>query len=55
MASSVVGYDVAKMCFEAPQEELNKTFYSQICTLTVKLATYEVFKEKKVDTIPISE
>ena len=23
----VVGYDVAKMCFESSQEELNKTIY----------------------------
>lgn len=45
LASSIVGYDVAKMCFEAPQEELNKTVYCQICTLTVELALYEVFKD----------
>jgi [acyl-carrier-protein] S-malonyltransferase len=44
-ATSIVGYDVATMCFEAPQEELNKTVYCQICTLTVELALYEVFKE----------
>ena len=47
LASSVVGYDVTKMCFEAPREELNKTIYCQICTLTVELAIYEIFKEKK--------
>lgn len=45
LASSVVGYDIATMCFEAPQEELNKTIYCQICTLAVELAIYEVFKE----------
>ena len=27
LASDVVGYDVAKMCFESSQEELNKTIY----------------------------
>lgn len=48
MASSIVGYDVATMCFEAPQKELNKTIYSQICTLTVELALYEVFNECRI-------
>lgn len=48
LASFIVGYDVAKMCFEAPQEELSKTIYCQICTLTVELAIYEVFKEKNI-------
>lgn len=48
LASSVVGYDVVSMCFEAPQEELNKTIYCQICTLAVELAIYEVFKENNI-------
>ncbi len=48
LASAVVGYDVAKMCFQASQEELNKTIYCQICTLTVELAIYEIFKEKNI-------
>ena len=48
LASSVVGYDVASICFEAPQEELNKTIYCQICTLAVELAIYEVFKEHNI-------
>lgn len=48
LSSDVVGYDVAKMCFEAQQEELNKTKYCQICTLAVELAIYEVFKKKNI-------
>ena len=48
LASDVVGYDVAKMCFEFSQEELNKTIYCQICTLTVELAIYEVFKKRNI-------
>jgi len=48
LASSIVGYDVAKMCFEASQEELNKTVYCQICTLAVELALYEVFKGRDI-------
>ena len=48
LASETVGYDVAKMCFEASQEELNKTIYCQVCTLTVELAIYEVFKKMNI-------
>lgn len=48
IASMVVGYDVAKMCFEAPQEELSKTIYCQICTLAVELAIYETFKAENI-------
>jgi len=48
LATSIVGYDVATMCFEAPQEELNKTAYCQICTLTVELALYEIFKDQGI-------
>lgn len=48
LSSSVVGYDVAKMCFQASQEKLNRTIYCQVCTLTVELAIYEMFKEKNI-------
>ena len=48
LASEVTGYDVAAICFNAPQYELNKTIYSQVCTLVVELAIYEVFKNKQI-------
>ncbi len=48
LASDVVGYDVATMCFESSQKELNKTIYCQICTFTVEMAIYEVFKKKNI-------
>lgn len=48
LASETVGYDVAKMCFEASQEELNKTIYCQVCTHAVELAIYEAFKKKNI-------
>lgn len=48
LSSSVVGYDVAKMCFFGLQEELNKTIYCQVCTLTVELAIYEMFKDMNI-------
>lgn len=48
LASDVVGYDVATMCFKSSQKELNKTVYCQICTFTVEMAIYEVFKKKNI-------
>ncbi len=55
LASSVVGYDVDRMCLEALQKELNKTIYCQICTLTVELAIYEIFKEKNIPFHAVAE
>lgn len=37
-----------KLCFEAPQEELNKTIYCQVCTLAVEMAIYEAFKKRNI-------
>ena len=48
LASDTVGYDVAEKCFEAPQEELNKTMYCQVCTFAVEMAIYEAFKKRNV-------
>lgn len=48
IGTSIVGYDVAEMCFEAPQEKLNKTVYCQVCTLAVELALFEIFKEEEI-------
>ena len=42
LVSNVVGFDVAM------QKELNKTIYCQICTFTVEMAIYEVFKKKNI-------
>jgi len=41
-ASDCLGYDVAKLCFEGPKEELNKTQRTQPCILTVSIAAYRV-------------
>lgn len=44
-ASEIVGFDVAKMCFEE-NDKLNITEYTQICMLTVEAAMFAVLKEK---------
>ena len=46
-ASEIVGFDVAKMCFEE-NDKLNITEYTQICMITVEAAMLSVLKEKGV-------
>lgn len=45
-ASSALGLDMCRLCFEAPQEDLNLTVNTQIAVLTLNIAIYSVFKEK---------
>lgn len=47
-ASEVLGYDVAKMSFEGPAEELNKTHVTQPCLLTASIAACTVLAEKGI-------
>lgn len=47
-ASSVADLDVAKLCFESSQEELNRTVNSQIAIFTHSLACYEALKDAGV-------
>ena len=47
-ASSVAELDVAKLCFESSQEELNRTVNSQIAIFTHSLACYEALKDAGV-------
>ena len=47
-ASSISGIDVKKLCFEGPEEELNKTENTQIAILVTSLAILEVLKSKGI-------
>jgi [acyl-carrier-protein] S-malonyltransferase len=47
-ASEALGYDVAKMSFEGPAEELNKTYVTQPCLLTASIAACAVLMEKGI-------
>ena len=47
-ASNALGYDVKKLSFNGPQEELNKTFRTQPCILTASLAAFRVLSCKGV-------
>jgi [acyl-carrier-protein] S-malonyltransferase len=45
-ASDELGYDLADMSFNGPVEELNKTFRTQPCVLTVSIAIHRVLLSK---------
>jgi len=47
-ASDTLGYDVARLCFNGPEEELNKTFRTQPCILTVSIAIYRVLSTRGI-------
>lgn len=44
-ASEALGYDMKKLCFEGPEEELKKTENTQPSILTASIAIYEVLKQ----------
>ena len=48
-ASRISGIDVKTLCFEGPEEELNKTENTQIAILTTSLAILEVLKSKGIE------
>jgi [acyl-carrier-protein] S-malonyltransferase len=47
-ASDALGYDLASLSFNGPEEELNKTFRTQPCILTVSIALYKVLLSKGI-------
>jgi [acyl-carrier-protein] S-malonyltransferase len=47
-ASETLGYDIKKLSFNGPQEELNKTFRTQPCILTASIAAFRVLSSKGV-------
>lgn len=47
-ASGVLGYDLADVVFNGPEEKLNKTIYSQPAIMACSLSAFEAVKEKGV-------
>ncbi len=45
-ASDILGYDVAELCFNGPKEELDKTFRTQPCILTVSFSAFKLFTSR---------
>lgn len=48
IASKAVGYDMKKLCFEGPEEELKKTENTQPAILTVCIAMAKVLEQKGI-------
>jgi [acyl-carrier-protein] S-malonyltransferase len=54
-ASSVLGIDMCRLCFEGSQQELDLTVNTQMAVLTLNIAIYSVFKEKTaIDPVVIA-
>ncbi len=53
-ASEILGYDIGKLCFEGPKEELNKTFRTQPCLLTASIAALRCLEEKGISPVVVA-
>ena len=47
-AGDVLGYDVAELSFDDPQDQLNQTRFTQPALLTHSIACLEVFRDLKM-------
>jgi [acyl-carrier-protein] S-malonyltransferase len=50
-ANAMLGYDLAKVCFEGPAEQLDSTVYSQPALYVTSLAALESLKATAPDTV----
>lgn len=50
-AGEVLGYDIAELSFNGPEEQLNKTRYTQPALLTHSIASLEVFRDLTDDRV----
>lgn len=48
-ASEALGYDVARLSFEGPAEELNQTMRTQPCLLTASIAAFKALSSQGVE------
>lgn len=53
-ASSVLGYDIAALCFEGPAEQLNLTEYTQPALLVSSMAALHVLKPLGISPIAVA-
>ena len=54
-ANEILGYDLAKICFEGPQETLNATVHSQPALFVTSLMAVEALREKSPEVIESCE
>ena len=53
-ASSVLGYDIAALCFEGPAERLNLTEYTQPALLVSSIAALQAFKPLGITPVAVA-
>lgn len=53
-ASEALGYNVAELCFLGPKEELNKTYRTQPCIVTVSIAFYRILKKRGIEPTAVA-
>ncbi|MDR3196656.1 MAG: ACP S-malonyltransferase [Planctomycetaceae bacterium] len=54
-ANSTLGYDLARICFEDPDENLDSTVVSQPAIFTLSIAVLEFLKAKEPETVEYCE
>lgn len=50
-ASAILGYDLAKLCFDGPAEDLDSTVYSQPALFVTSLAALELLRAESPDVV----
>jgi [acyl-carrier-protein] S-malonyltransferase len=50
-AAEILGYDLARLCFEGPAEQLDSTVHSQPALFVTSLAALEVLRAKSPDIV----
>ncbi len=50
-ANAILGYDLAKLCFEGPAEELDSTVHSQPALFVTSLAALEQLRQQSPDVV----
>ena len=53
-ATGILGYDIAKLCFDGPADRLNSTEYTQPALLTVSIAALRAFEPAGIRSIAVA-
>ncbi len=53
-ADQILGYDLSRICFEGPSEELDSTVYSQPALFVCSLAALEQIRQETPEIVPLA-
>jgi [acyl-carrier-protein] S-malonyltransferase len=54
-ANEILGFDLARVCFEGPEKELNKDLNAQLGVFAVSITTYQILKKRGIAPDVIGE